>query len=128
MKKIIFILLITLLASCAQDEGHKITGGNLTVHFEDANDQALATEIAHFWKDNDLIASQPHDIKLSKHKDGYRLGLIAGNKEDAKNMIFKERKALQDLQNMLKDSIFQTKTIEIIITDDRFKPIFNINE
>lgn len=116
------------MSSCASEQGSKVTGGNLSVYFDNDKDQELATEIAHFWQANDLIADQPQDIKLTRYKKGYRLALIARDKEDAKIMMFKERKALMDLQSMLKDSIFQDKKFEIIVTDDRFKPIVNINK
>ena len=37
-------------------------------------------------------------------------------------------KALLDLQTMIRDSVFKEKSVDLIICDDQFKPILNINK
>lgn len=131
MRHFIIILLattMTTLVSCSNEYGHQVVGGNLTVYFTDENDEKLAAEIAKFWKNNELLTEQPQDIQLNHHKSGYQLCLIAKEKSGVKNMPFEERKALLELQKQLQNEVFGDNDLELLICDNHFKPIYNINE
>ena len=128
MKIILALLLFTTLISCSEEYGNKVKGGNLTVHFIDARDEAIAEKIAVFWKNNDLISSKKQDIQLMRSKKGYRLNLIVENGETLPPMNYAESKALLDLQSMLRDSVFKEKRMEIFLCDNQFNPLYNINK
>ena len=114
--------------SCTNEYGNKVTGGNLTVYYVNEKDGDLASELAYFWRDNGLLASKPHDIQISRSGKEYRVSIIARDKKEAKKMSFEERKALYELQQLIRDSVFREKKMELIICDDQFKPILNINQ
>jgi hypothetical protein len=126
LKKTFFIFLILFLASCAQEYGNRVVGGNLSVYYIDSKDGALASKLAVFWKKHDLIAEAPQDIKLSRTEEGYRISLIIHDNFEAEMIRFNERKALLELRAMLKDEIFQDQGIELVLSDDQFKPLLQI--
>lgn len=114
------------MASCAQEYGNRVVGGNLSVYYIDSKDEALASKLAVFWKKHDLIAEAPQDIKLSRTEQGYRISLIIHDNFEAEMIRFNERKALLELRAMLKDEIFQDQGIELVLSDDQFKPLLQI--
>lgn len=116
------------MISCTDEYGNKVTGGNLTVYFDNEKDVELATDLAEFWRDNDLIASQPHQIRITRNKKGYNLNLIAREPKEVKQMSFKERKALIELQSMIRESVFKDKKVDLVLCNDQFEPILNINK
>ena len=103
-------------------------GGELTVYFIDHQDEEYAKQLARFWKNNDLLTGKDQDIQLIRSDDGYRLNIIADNPDKVKPIALDELQALLSLQNMLNDSIFVEKSVQIVICNNRFKPILNINQ
>ena len=73
-----------------------------------------------------MIAEAPQDIKLSRTEEGYRISLIIHDNFEAEMIRFNERKALLELRAMLKDEIFQDQGIELVLSDDQFKPLLQI--
>ena len=128
MNKIIFLFLFITLFACSDEYGNKVKGGNLTVYFVNEKDQSLASDLAVFWKNNDLLIEVPQDLQILRKGDGYTVNIIAREPNKIKNMTFEERKALIDLQAMIRDSVFKEKNVDLIICDDQFKPILNINK
>lgn len=128
LKKYTFLLLLITLFSCTEEQGNKVTGGNLAVYYVDVKDEALAEDLALFWKNNDLLTEEQQDIQISRHKKGYHVSLIAREPKKVKDMSFSEQKALFDLQEMIRDSVFKEKNVDLIISDNQFKPILNINK
>lgn len=124
----LFFLLLVLLASCTEEIGHKVVGGNFTVYFSDVSDEALATNVARYFKRNDLVTGQVQDIKLEKRKqNNYQLKLIANNPELVDDMPFDERAKLLLFQEDLEDEVFKNKRLELVICNDQFEVIYTIN-
>lgn len=122
------LILLLILWSCIDSHGHQVRGGDLTVHYENKDDDSLAMDLVRFWKSNDLIANGKQDVKLSRSESGYYVMLITKDKSRLNSMDFNERRLLVGLQSMLEDSVFNGRSVELIICDDHFKELMNINE
>ena len=128
LKKLYFLFLLVTIVSCTEEFGNKVVGGNLTVYYDNLEDDSLATNLALFYKNNDLIASEPHHIQIIRRKNEYRVNIIAKDQDEARKMSFKERKALKMLHKMMQDSVFMYNKMDLIVCDDQFKPILKINK
>jgi hypothetical protein len=128
LKKLLTLILLTVLIGCTEEYGDKAVGGNLSVYYLNEKDADLASDLVYFYRDNDLIASEPHQMQISRSGKKYLVSIIAQDEKQVKNMSFEERKALFDLQTMIRDSVFKDKKVELIICDNQFKPILNINK
>ena len=126
-KTIIFLLLLTGVSACGDDNGHRVLGENLTVYYLDSEDQKLAEDLAIFWRDNDLLSNNKQDIQLVKDDSGYQVRIIAFNPKEVNAMPLEERALLLDLQKQLNDSLFQNDA-ELVICNSKFKPIYSINQ
>ncbi|MEJ6582642.1 MAG: hypothetical protein QNL61_01000 [Crocinitomicaceae bacterium] len=127
MKIIFFILFSLLVLSCDSDYGNKVVGDKFTVYFTDVKDQKLAEEIAVYFKENELITSQKQDLQLVRLKKKLQLRMIANQSKDIVNMSFDERKLLTELQTSLYQEVIKSP-FELVICNDKFEPIFNLNE
>ncbi len=127
MKVTLILLFALLLASCGNDFGSKVVGGNLSVYYVDSSDKLKAEALAIYWRENDLISGEQQDLQLVNFEDGYELRIIAKTPKGVKQMPFNERKLLSTLQRVLRDSI-PLDGLEIVLCDSNFKPIYNINE
>ncbi len=116
-----------LLTACGPDYGNEIHGGNLTVYFTDAKDESSAEKVALFWKENDLLTNKAQDLQLVRENGILRLKLIAFEPESATSMPFKERKALLDLQEEVREHL-KEPALELVICDEEFEIVYNINE
>ena len=127
MKYAFFILLSLFILSCDSDYGNKVVGGKFTVYFTDVKDQELAEEIAVYFKENELITSQKQDLQLVRLKKKLQLRMIANQPKAIVNMSFEERKLLTELQTSLYEEVVKSP-FDLVICDDKFEPIFNLNE
>ncbi len=116
-----------MLSSCSGGYGHKVVGGDFTVYYTAASDEQLATQIAHYWKEKNLISSQKQDLQLVKYEDGYELKLITNEPILNNEIPFEERRLLLELQKNLQNSIVKSP-LEIVLCDSNFKPVYNINK
>ena len=124
-----FILMFFLfvLISCGEDYGHEIHGGELTVYFTDRSDEKLAEGVANYWKEHELLTGKKQDLRLVKDGDWYTLHIIANHPEEIMEMRFEERKELLDMQQDLQIKLGE-HNLQIVLSDNRFKEIYNINE
>lgn len=127
MKVVKVLLVYFLLASCGNDLGNKIVGGNLSVYYLESSDKNKAESIARYWKNNDLIATEKQDLQLVHFEDGYELRIIAKDPDGVSKMPFNERKLLSDLQKDLSDSV-NLVGLELVLCNSNFEPIYNINQ
>lgn len=109
------------------DHGNRVEGGELTVYFDRNADLDKASSIAKYWKDNDLLTGKQQDLKLTYHDSTYFLHLIKRKDLELGSLDLKEQMLLLELQKNLTDSVFQGADLELIISDDHFKPLMNIN-
>lgn len=124
----VILVIVPLLFSCVDDHGNRVEGGELTVYFDRDSDLDKASEVAAFWKNKDLMTGSKQDLKLVFQDSTYYLYLIKRNEIDLSALDFNERRLLLELQGMLEDSLFNPFPLEIVISDDHFKPLMNIND
>jgi hypothetical protein len=128
LKKLYFLFLLATIVSCSEDFGSEVVGGNLTVFYTNAEDKLLASDFVLFYKNNNLILTEPQHIQITRIKKGYRVNIIAKDVKEAQKMNFKNRKALLKLHGMLQNSVFIKNKVDLIVCDDQFKPIIKINK
>ena len=109
------------------DHGNRVEGGDLTVYFDRDGDLEKAAAIAKYWKENDLVTGKPQDLKLTFHDSTYFLHMIKRNDLELGQLDLKEQMLLLQLQKNLTDSVFAGADLELVISDDHFKPLMNIN-
>lgn len=115
---------MVVLCSCLGEQSSYVAGGNLKVHFTDPKDKPLAKSLALFWKNEKLITGKKQDIKLIRTEQGYDLCLISPTRKTPDQLSFDELKALNDLEVMLGNQVFKDKLVQIVVTDEKFKPLF----
>lgn len=122
-----FILLIFILNACSVDYGNKLESDELDIFFKNQKDESLAKEIALYWKNHDLLGNKKQFLQLD-HVDGiYQLKLIPTDKFDPKSFTFDERALLKQLQDSLQ-FIVAPKRLELVIANNNFEPLYNINQ
>jgi hypothetical protein len=128
MKTLFWIFILLGLLSCSSDYGNRVEGGELSVYFTNEKDGEKAQEIAEYMRDKDLLSGVQQDLQLVRTEDGYLLRMIASEPELAKNMSFRERKLLLELQRQFQDSVFMKDKIELVICNNKFEPIYDLNQ
>lgn len=121
-------LCVLILVSCVDDHGNRVEGGELTVYFDRNEDLQLATAVAAFWKENNLLTGIKQDLKLFYQDSTHYIYLIKRDDAEIVSFDIKERKLLLELQSQLQDSLFKKSSLELVISDDHFKPLMNIND
>jgi hypothetical protein len=104
-----------------------VKGGDLTVYFDREADLEKASSIAEYWKDHDLLTGKKQDLKLTFQDSTYFLYLIKRGDLDLGNTDLQEQMLLLELQKDLLEAIFKECDLELVITDDHFEPLTNIN-
>lgn len=117
-----------MFSSCVGGDSNKAGGGNFYVHFESKKDQQIAEKIARFWKDRKLITGREQDLKLIENKQFFELILILNKPEGEFVLPAEELQQLFYLQNDLNEYVKSEKPIQIVIGDNTFKKIVNINQ
>ena len=115
------------MSSCGTDYGNQVQGGNLTVFFNEVEDQEFAERIALYWKDNQLMTESKQDLQLFHTGAKFELRLIANDPSTTTQMPFDERKLLMDLQGELRTHL-ALQQLDLVICDNEFEPIYNINQ
>lgn len=121
----VWALLVT--TGCGPDYGNEIHGQNLTVYFENGEDQQLAEKIAVFWKDQQLMTGEKQDVQLVKNKGVYQVRIIALEPAGVKDLPFNELRLLLNLQDSLRNAL-KKPDLEVVICNNQFEPLLNINE
>lgn len=122
------LLLVMILPGCVGEEKNQVRTGSLTVYFADQKDEALATDLAYYWREQHLLSGRKQDLELvNKGEKGYAVLMIANDPREAKNIPFEERMLLSQLRKDLETAVFDSTTVELTICNNKFKPIFTIN-
>lgn len=114
-----------MLLSCTSGKGNVVKGGELSVYFIETEDEELATQIANFWKDNELLTGKPQDLQLLRIEDGYQLLIIES--EVGSEINFIERKLLSELQDSLMNTL-DLKNLELAIANSKFEIVHTLNQ
>lgn len=119
---------ILIFTSCTGDYGSKVIGENLTVYFQDNRDEAKATDLAKYLKKRKLLSGEKQDVQLVRIEDKYLVKVIANDIENAKKMPFDERSLLLNLQKELQDSVFSKTIVKLVICNNEFETIYDLNQ
>ena len=119
---------VLLFQSCSSGNGNKVSGENLDIYFTDKKDEQKATELAFFWKENNLIGKRKQSLKLLKSKDNFLLYLICTEPEKLNELPIHEKNLLLDLQDSLNAKVFNPIPCNIYLCDQEFNPLININD
>lgn len=129
MKFLFLLTFVLLFQSCSKGYGNKLTAKNLNVYFESKDQEEKANSLGKYWQSKGLVGEREQNIKLSQSNDTYYVHLILSNEFKDQELTFNERKLLLDLQKELDSTIFKGEDgCQILICDNEFKPIFNINK
>lgn len=120
-------MILFLFYACGQNYGNKLESSELDVFYTDRNDEDLARNVAVFWKQNDLLGKKKQFLQLSRYKNVVQLKLIPSEKFDVKTFSFDERSILISLQDSLRSHL-DNNEIELVIADQQFKTLYNINQ
>ena len=120
--------LIVFLSSCSKGHGNLLQSERLDVYFEFQEDEQLASSLGRFWKDKGFLGSSKQSIRLTKDDEYFFVQFIANHPNNVENIPFQEMKLLMDLQNELDSTVFkEAGTVQIILCNNEFKPLYNIN-
>ena len=127
MKIAFFVSILLFCLSCSSDYGNKVVGDNFTVYFVDVKDQKLAEKVAVYFKENELISNHKQDLQLVRVNGEIQLRLIASSPENIDGMPFEERKLLTALQFDLSAKVFNNESIDLVLCDENFEPIYTLD-
>ena len=117
-----------ILVSCTKGFGNKLTDPDVDIYFEFKEDEQIATELGRYWKSNGFTGNQHQSIRLTKDDEYFYVQLITKDKSGVTQIPFNELKLLMSLQQNLDSAILKgEKGCQIVICDDRFNPLVNIN-
>jgi hypothetical protein len=128
MIKIIPIIGLLILFSCVKGYGTAYVKNNLTVYYTIDSDLDYSKKIAQFWFDNKLIQNKEQFIRIcNPPNQAKQIQLIAIDVLDAKKLDFEELNRLQELENQLNATIFKSSKIDVVLCDNRFNVINDLN-
>lgn len=121
------VFFLGIFSSCSSGFGNKLQGEKLEIYFPNKDDEQIADQLGKFWHRKGLIGSKKQSIQLVKTEAYYKLKLIASETFDPQTFPVEERILLLDLQRELNDSIFAKTPCRIVICNNEFKELFDIN-
>lgn len=129
MKFLFLLTLVLLFQSCSKGYGNKLTAKNLNVYFESKDQEKKANSLGKFWQNKGLVGDREQNVKLSKSNGSYYVHLILSEEFKNQDITFNEQKLLLELQREMDTTIFKGDLgCQILICDNEFKPLYNINE
>ena len=126
MKYIFFSFIFLCLTACNSEVENRVYGDQLTVYFPDAQNEALAKEVALYWKNNDLLTGVDQDLQLISVEGGYQLNLIKSDAFKNDEVSFEDQKLLTVLSDSLEKIVFKSN-LTITICNNKFEPIYKVN-
>ncbi|HBW86568.1 MAG TPA: hypothetical protein DEF82_07485 [Crocinitomicaceae bacterium] len=116
------LLLLLLFFSCSKGHGLHLTENNITVYYDDADQEKTAKEILYFLKANKISPAHPMDIKLVKKDSKFQLLFIKAEAFTSEELNFEEIRTFLELQQSLNTSVasFKTTPCEIAIANNQF--------
>lgn len=128
MRKIFPVISLFLFYSCVKGYGTAYVENNLTIYCTNNSDLSSAKSLAKFWFDNKLIQNKEQFIRINVIPNKPRqIQLIANNVKIAKQLSYEELSKLQWLENQLNSTIFKDSKIDVVVCDNRFNVINDLN-
>lgn len=123
MRSFLYLFLFLTLVSCGMNMGDRIDAENLSVYYTEGVSKNQAINFTKFWRSNGFVGEKPQTIQLEKDKADWILVKVIENKSfENQKLTIQEMALLNDLERQLSSEIFQTR-VEIIITDNTFRPL-----
>lgn len=121
--KILFLGCFTLLMSCGVPLGDRVDSNNLSVYFEKGVSKEEAKGFSRFWQQQGFVGEEPQTIQLASEGKTIRVKLIEHEAYQNQPLSIKERALLSELERTIEREVFVGKSVEIVITDNTFRPI-----
>ena len=127
LKLVAFLsLFILLFTSCGAPMGDQVKSNNLSVFFMESINREKAILFAEFWKENGFVGDREQFIQLDKNNGIIEVKLIERTIYQDENLTIQEEAVLSELSRTLSKEVFQ-EPVEIIITDNTFRPLNKFN-
>lgn len=118
------IFILFLLGSCGNPMGDMVKTNNLDVYYMNGIKKEQAVAFTKFWKRNGFIGKDAQTIQLEIiENDIVNVNLIEKKTYQNKAITYEEQLTLNKLQKMIRDSVFTKNRVNIVITDNTFKPL-----
>jgi hypothetical protein len=128
MRKIFPIVVLLIFYSCVKGYGTAYVENNLTIYYTNNSDLQFAKRLAKFWFENKLIQNKQQFIRINALPNKSRqIQLITNDIKTAKQIGFEELSKLQMLENQLNSTIFKDAKIDVVICDNRFNVLNDLN-
>lgn len=109
--------------ACGMPMGDRVDAKNLQVYYWDGVAKKDAIAFSKYWKDNSFVGEDKQVIQLTKEGEGYVLKLIEKPAYHNERLTIDELSKLQELGRTLSREVFRGEQVEIVITDNTFRPI-----
>lgn len=97
---------------------------NLDVYYINGVDKQQAVAFTRFWKRNGFIGKDKQTIQLDlSSNDIVNVNVIEKKFYQNKPLTLQDQMFLTKIQTMIRDSVFENKRVNIVITDNTFKPL-----
>jgi hypothetical protein len=118
-------LLLLAITSCQASFGEKYTRGNLEIYFTEEM-KAYVEPTADYFESHGLIQDKPHSIQLTSsdlgsENPGFILKMIVS--DPGKEIPENEKYNVQELENDLKEKVFQDPNFRISLCNENFVEI-----
>lgn len=121
------LLIVFISSSCTSGFGNKLQGEKLDIYYPDKSDVEFADQLGKYWHENALTGSKKQFIQLEKETTFYKIKIIASAEFSHQSLTIDERMLLLGLQRDLNESIFKDLPCRIIICNNEFKELYDIN-
>lgn len=128
MKLFLNAFLVLIVASCSTGYGSKLSSEKLDVYFQDKSLSSYADSLGAHWTKSGLLNDKKQSIFLLKDQKGYGVKIIAEKGSRSPNLRFDERIILEDFRAQLQKDVFKNKPTRLIICDEEFKPIYQLEK
>lgn len=119
-------MVFLLLGACGNNHGSKLESDELDIYYVHSADEELARNIGMFWKENDLLGKKKQFIRVNRSGVWLEVQIIHSKGFDRQKVGFEEQKTLLDLQDQLRQA-FPQENIRLVISDNQFHPVWDVN-
>ncbi|MEO5500443.1 MAG: hypothetical protein ABIR31_03285 [Ginsengibacter sp.] len=122
MKKVFHFLCLGILFASCNNYGEKVTSGNIEIYYKDGIQKKDAEKMASTLYNLDKNAG--NDVSITKSfqlSNGQDTVLVKMVSDQTKSKSVNDE-SFQAIGNIISDSVFQNKPVNIELTDNKFKP------
>ena len=123
LSRLLLLLPLIFIASCAGNYGKKVKHGHVEVFYKDGITEAQAQKTADLLYEADVLVnnntSSRKSIQLSKANDTFYFRMVV----DKKKLPMIKDDTFYTMGSVISDSIFNGSPVNVDLTNDRFKSI-----